>query len=343
MPRKGRASQGRYPELFLAILVFLCGHVGAAPAAAQDVTVTSANPPVAEQGTINLDVVIGGSGFKKGAMARFLVSGTEDTGGITVNSTTFKSAGELIANINIATNAPVSKFDVEVTNTSGRRGKGIELFAVAAKGTLSSGGGSDGVPGTGSVSDSLVYKVRSDGGGLYDDRVDCVGVGADGAGGWYGLRTVRNTDMCNSELSYWSPNPSNLPLHRYFTIELGAVVGDLDGNGTAESIEKAPGRFQASNAFAKGATSTPVSIYILKVNADGTTTQDTAWAISYKNQAHVVAGMSAGSVEIYLLPGEADADLCEVVQVVNKGGKVSTRCSPRGSFDLPFDILAAKK
>ncbi|HXE74779.1 MAG TPA: hypothetical protein VNN18_03945 [Candidatus Xenobia bacterium] len=134
MRSSGRASQGRYPGL--AILAFLCWLLAAAPAAAQDVKVTSANPPAAEQGTVNLDVVIGGSGFKKGAVARFLVTGTEDPGGITVNSTTFKNSGELIANITVADNAPVSKFDIEVTNTNGRRGKGIELFAVVEKGSL---------------------------------------------------------------------------------------------------------------------------------------------------------------------------------------------------------------
>lgn len=137
MPSSGRASQGRHPGL--AILLLLCGCLAAAPAAAQDQdpVVTAADPPAAEQGTINLDVVISGKNFKKGAVARFLVSGTEDPGGVTVNSTTFKGATQLIANITVAEGATISKFDVEVQNTSGRRGKGIELFSVVEKGSLS--------------------------------------------------------------------------------------------------------------------------------------------------------------------------------------------------------------
>lgn len=136
MPNSGRASQGRYPGL--AILAFLCWCLAAAPAAAQDQdpVVTAADPPAAEQGTVNLDVIISGKNFKKGAVARFLVTGSEDPGGITVNSTTFKNPGQLIANITVADGASLSKFDIEVVNTSGRRGKGIELFSVVEKGSL---------------------------------------------------------------------------------------------------------------------------------------------------------------------------------------------------------------
>ena len=137
MRRSGRASQGRYPGLaILAILCWLAASAMPAAAQDQDPVVTSANPPAAEQGTVNLDVVIGGKNFKKGAVARFLVTGTEDPGGITVNSTTFKGQGQLIANITVVDGAPISKFDIEVVNTSGRRGKGIELFAVVEKGSL---------------------------------------------------------------------------------------------------------------------------------------------------------------------------------------------------------------
>jgi len=140
MRRSGRASQGRYPGL--AILACLCWLLAAAPAVAQDQdpVVTSATPPAAEQGSVNLDVVIGGKNFKKGAVARFLVTGTEDPGGITVNATTFKGSTQLIANITVADAAALSKFDIEVVNTSGRRGKGIELFSVVEKGKLSTGG-----------------------------------------------------------------------------------------------------------------------------------------------------------------------------------------------------------
>lgn len=168
MPYTGRASQGRYPALLLALIILIGGHLLAAPAAAQDVVVNSADPPAAQQGTVNLDVVIGGSGFKKGAVARFLVTGSENPGGITVNSTTFRSAGGLIANITVAADASLSKFDIEVTNSNGRRGKGIELFSVVKQGD----GGT-----TGTVSLSGVFRDALGAAAPIPDRIvsDCSG------------------------------------------------------------------------------------------------------------------------------------------------------------------------
>ena len=101
----------------------------ASPASAQ-VQVNSANPNNAAQGTINLDVIVGGSGFKKGAKAQWFVSGTTNPGGVTVNSTTFNSSNQLTANITVATGATIGGFDIVVTNSDGRSGKGTELFAV---------------------------------------------------------------------------------------------------------------------------------------------------------------------------------------------------------------------
>src|SRR3990172_11866311 len=99
----------------------------------QDIKVTSADPASAPQGTLNLNVTIRGSGFKKGATANFFITGTEDPGGIGVNQTTFVSSAELVANINIADAAVISTFDIQVLS-NGRRGKGTELFAVTEKG-----------------------------------------------------------------------------------------------------------------------------------------------------------------------------------------------------------------
>ena len=67
----------------------------AAPAAlAQEVQVTSADPPAAAQGTVNLNVTIKGKGFKNGAQSKFFVTGTADPGGVRVNSTAFVSGSE---------------------------------------------------------------------------------------------------------------------------------------------------------------------------------------------------------------------------------------------------------
>ncbi len=195
------------------------------------------------------------------------------------------------------------------------------------------------VPSTGLVNDDPSNKVRSDGRGLYIHGVDCVAVQV-GAMGFYQIRTVHNSDMCNGELSWWSPNPSGLPVHRYLTLDFGASTpGDLDGNGTAATVEKAPARFISPDAFARGATTASVQILILKVNVDGTTTQDTAWQFTYQSRADVVVN-SDGSRVISLLPGHAAADLCEVVQTVGRGGKVSTTCQFVGTFDMPFQVTA---
>src|SRR2546427_8042592 len=122
----------RYSLAF--ILVGLFTVLGTLPASAQ-IQVDSANPTAAPQGTINLDVTISGNGFKKGAKAQWFVTGTTNPGGVTVNSTTFNGSSSMTANITIASNATLSGFDVVVTNTDGRTGKGTDLFAVTQQGT----------------------------------------------------------------------------------------------------------------------------------------------------------------------------------------------------------------
>lgn len=105
------------------------------PLRAQTIQVTSATPPAAPQGTINLNVAIGGKGFAKGARAIFYLSGTTDTDGVIVNSTAYNSTTQVTANINIADTTSIAGFDIVVQNTPGRSGKGTKLFAVTAKGT----------------------------------------------------------------------------------------------------------------------------------------------------------------------------------------------------------------
>jgi hypothetical protein len=99
------------------------------------VQVTSTSPSAAPQGTVNVDITINGSGFQKGAQAQWFVTGTTNPGGVTVNSTTFKGSGQLTANITVASDAVISGYDVKVTNTNGRTGKGTDLFAITQKGT----------------------------------------------------------------------------------------------------------------------------------------------------------------------------------------------------------------
>jgi hypothetical protein len=103
-------------------------------ASAQDVVVTSATPSSTPQGTVGLDVTIAGQNFKKGAIARFLVTGTTNPGGVTVNSTTFKNPNTLVANVTTSDTALVAGFDIEIL-AAGRSGKGTDLFHVTEKAT----------------------------------------------------------------------------------------------------------------------------------------------------------------------------------------------------------------
>ncbi len=123
----------RCSSLLLAILIVVAA-VGALPAAGQ-IQVTSTDPSAAPQGTTNLNVTISGSGFKKGANAQWFVTGTTNPGGVTVNSTAFNGSNTLTANITIATGAVINGYDVVVTNTDGRTGKGTDKFAVTQQGT----------------------------------------------------------------------------------------------------------------------------------------------------------------------------------------------------------------
>src|SRR5579864_452009 len=99
------------------------------PLAAQ-IQVTTANPNSAAQGTINLDVAIGGNGFKYGANSKFVLTGTTNPGGIAVNSTAFVNSSQLTANITVASTANIASFDIQVQNADGRTGKGTGLFSV---------------------------------------------------------------------------------------------------------------------------------------------------------------------------------------------------------------------
>jgi uncharacterized delta-60 repeat protein len=106
---------------------------GNVPAAVAQISVTAADPPTGEQGTLNLSVLIKGKGFKNGAKAKWFKTGTTDPAGVNVKSTQYVSSTQLIATIDIADAASLSLFDIQVENTDGRTGKGTGLFSVVAK------------------------------------------------------------------------------------------------------------------------------------------------------------------------------------------------------------------
>ena len=103
------------------------------------ISVTLATPNSTTPGTINLDVTVNGKGFKSGARAQWFVTGTTNPGGVNVNSTKFVSSTALTANITVSDTAVLGNFDIQVTNSDGRTGKGTELFAINPNGAKSSG------------------------------------------------------------------------------------------------------------------------------------------------------------------------------------------------------------
>lgn len=192
---------------------------------------------------------------------------------------------------------------------------------------------------TGTISDATPNMVRSDGRGTYVDG-SCVDVAISPPGFWQ-LRTVRNAGVCNGQPSYWSPGAT--VFHRWLTLDFGSPVspttsttpGDLDGNGTAQQQEFAPARFVFNDAFVKRATTTPVHIYVLKVNLDGTTTQDTRWDIEYRNSASITVNPD-GSRTLALAPGAATADVYSIIPAGHHG----TQSNYMGTYRLPFSVVA---
>lgn len=124
-----RFQQLMMKAVFITLLLTLMP-LGIAQA---EVTVTSATPSSALQGTVSLDVEIAGSGFDSSAQVDFLVTGTTNPGGITVKKVVTRGSKKLIATIDVADDATAADFDIEVTLSGGRKGKGITLFKVQAK------------------------------------------------------------------------------------------------------------------------------------------------------------------------------------------------------------------
>jgi hypothetical protein len=109
--------------------------LGLAPigAALAQVKVTAATPASAVQGTTSLDVVVSGAGFDTTAKVQYFVSGTINAGGITVKKVVMRNSKELVTTIDVADTADLASFDIQVTLSSGRKGKGTTLFSVKAK------------------------------------------------------------------------------------------------------------------------------------------------------------------------------------------------------------------
>ena len=272
-------------------------------------TVKSADPDSAPR-NVTLDVRVLGSGYDAGSRATWAVNGDTAFAAtkIRTNETRYVSSREIIANITIAADAVEQLYDVMVVTSRGKKGIGIEVFAVSI--------GANGGPYTARLDDAMSYKVRSDQGTMYLDGVDCV-YSQRVAGGFYQLRTIQNRGACKAqERGTW----------RYFSIHLGAGIADLDQDGdSAETVESVPGRLMASGVFGVRATSAPVTIYLFEVlPPNGTTTEDPAWTLKF--DASVQATGTGGVRVLEAIPGNA------AVTITSAAGVVV------GTVDLPFKL-----
>jgi probable HAF family extracellular repeat protein len=96
--------------------------------------VSATDPDTGFRGTtINVQVL--GSGFDQGSKAMWALNGdtTFVTTKIRTNSTQYVSSKKLIANITIGGDAPLDLYDVIVLTAGGKKGIGLELFAVTYK------------------------------------------------------------------------------------------------------------------------------------------------------------------------------------------------------------------
>jgi uncharacterized membrane protein len=89
--------------------------------------------------TINVRII--GSGFDRNMTARWAIDGIV-TSAVAVNSTRYVSATELVANITVSTDAPLTEYDIIITSTKGGKpGIGTEIFEIVQELDLGSLGG----------------------------------------------------------------------------------------------------------------------------------------------------------------------------------------------------------
>jgi probable HAF family extracellular repeat protein len=144
-PRANRASAAAVLAVVLA-MISACGERAATGPddlgleAAKGATggsgprVMATDPDTGFRGTtINVQVL--GSGFDQGSKATWALNGdtTFATTRVKTNSTQYVSSKKLIANITISADAPLDLYDVVVMAAGGKKGIGLELFAVSYK------------------------------------------------------------------------------------------------------------------------------------------------------------------------------------------------------------------
>jgi len=145
--------------------------------AAKVVEVLSADPGSATPST-NLNVTIGGKGFDRTAKVKFLKTATEDPGGITVETITVLGSSEIIANITVSASAALDQeYDIAVTQSRGRGGKGTTLFKVQSSNKPPDNATKCYVEDSEDTDDTVPSTIMGDGIRLYTDGLDIVNCG----------------------------------------------------------------------------------------------------------------------------------------------------------------------
>lgn len=103
--------------------------------------VTSTNPAATLRDT-TLDVHVLGSGFDRGSKVEFAIAGVVEPK-LRINSVKFVRSSDLLANVTVAADAPVARYDVIVTAATGKKGIGTERFAVLSMMDLGTPSGGD--------------------------------------------------------------------------------------------------------------------------------------------------------------------------------------------------------
>jgi hypothetical protein len=94
--------------------------------------VVDATDPTFALTDVRINVRVLGSNFDNGSKVRFLLNG-KSVATMVVNATQFVSPSELVADLTVSETAILDLYDVEVTTSGGKKGIGIERFAVTAQ------------------------------------------------------------------------------------------------------------------------------------------------------------------------------------------------------------------
>jgi hypothetical protein len=137
-------------------------------------TVAAFDPKMGAQGT-TLDLFVTGTGYDQSSGVNLLLKG-KTTPKVRTNFTTYLSPTDLVANVTIAGDATIADYDVQVANAGGKKGIGIEKFAVVCSLPVQ-------LVATLAEDQSGTQAIRGDGSRVYAHDVDGLVVHTSGANG----------------------------------------------------------------------------------------------------------------------------------------------------------------